>query len=320
MDFTRYWYRSITKSISFLLLSLLFTQAFGSEVLIVSSSTSKVYTRVANSLEEAFEAQCRKSSSQKCTSTEFTFIQQDQLSEKIANGTDYLLLVTLGRSAAKEVIRSDLATPRIYALIPKNTYETQLQDKSHINHSAVFLDQPFSRHLRLSKIIKANPRLGILLSDSTALRQAEFAREAKALDIDIYFRKIKKPSNLGFDLKKLMYKANLLLALPDASIYNKKTIFNILLSSYHNHIPLIGFSSAYVKAGALAAIHSSPQQIGKHLSELTFDFVTTANTVLPKLNHAKYFGVSINSGVANSLDISLPSEAHIIDLIMEAEK
>ena len=68
-------------------------------------------------------------------------------------------------------------------------------------------------------------------------------------------------------LTKVLASADVILAMPDPMIFNNGTIHNILLAAYREERPLIGFSPAYVRAGALAAVYSTPQQIAHQIAE-----------------------------------------------------
>jgi len=74
-------------------------------------------------------------------------------------------------------------------------------------------------------------------------------------------RHLRSKDTLFSDLDELLIDSDVLLAVPDSEIYNSNSIRNILLSSYRRGIPLVGFSQAYVKAGALCAIFSTPEQL-----------------------------------------------------------
>ena len=63
-------------------------------------------------------------------------------------------------------------------------------------------------------------------------------------------------------LKQVLEDAEVLLALADAQIYNSNSLQNILLTSFRARVPLVAFSPAYVRAGALMAVHVTPTQLG----------------------------------------------------------
>ena len=92
--------------------------------------------------------------------------------------------------------------------------------------------------------------------------------------------------------------SDVLIALPDPIVFNLRTTRNILLSTYRKRVPVIGFSKSYVKAGALAAIYSTPEFIGKQTGEIITDLAVKSslnNKLLPlPHSHSKYFTISVN--------------------------
>ena len=105
----------------------------------------------------------------------------------------------------------------------------------------------------------------------------------------------------------------MLLALPDAAVYNDSTIRNILLATYRRGIPLIGFSSGYVKAGALCALISTPAQIAPQAAELIRQFNNTH--ALPPPQYPHEFEVIVNESVANVLDLQIKNTTELHEKI-----
>jgi ABC-type uncharacterized transport system substrate-binding protein len=104
-----------------------------------------------------------------------------------------------------------------------------------------------------------------------------------------------------------------LLALPDSAVYNDSTIRNILLATYHRGIPLIGYSSGYVKAGALCAVYSTPEQIAAQAAQLIFKFKDTHK--LPAPQYPQEFEVTVNPQVADSLGLQIKNATALHDEI-----
>jgi putative ABC transport system substrate-binding protein len=110
--------------------------------------------------------------------------------------------------------------------------------------------------------------------------------------------------------------SDVLLALPDASVYNSRTIKSILLTTYRHKIPVIGFSESFVHAGALAAIHSSPKQIAKKITALIKEHYS--NKVINEYYiYPDDFDVTINKDVARSLGITTPERKVIIEKLKQ---
>ena len=99
----------------------------------------------------------------------------------------------------------------------------------------------------------------------------------------------------------------MLLALADPQIYNSSSIQNILLASFRAQVPMLAFSPAYVRAGALLAVYSSPAQIGQQAGVIARGALQCRALGLPQ--YPQDFQVSVNEHVARSLGLSLEPQA-----------
>jgi ABC-type uncharacterized transport system substrate-binding protein len=132
---------------------------------------------------------------------------------------------------------------------------------------------------------------------------------AKARRLELNERSPGSASSLHASLQELMQGSDVLLALPDVEIYNTSTIRNILLATYRSKVPLIGFSPAYVRAGALCAVFSTPAQIASQSLAIIRDYAETR--ALPAPQYAKEFEVSVNEQVARSLGLNIKSAIQV---------
>jgi ABC-type uncharacterized transport system substrate-binding protein len=102
--------------------------------------------------------------------------------------------------------------------------------------------------------------------------------------------------------------SDILLALPDSVVFTRDTARSVLLATYRYQRPLIGFSQAYVNAGALAAAFSSPAQIARQTAEL-LQSLPAGRTALPAPVYPTYFSVAVNRSVARALALDVASDA-----------
>ena len=105
--------------------------------------------------------------------------------------------------------------------------------------------------------------------------------------------------------------------MPDATVYNNRTISNILLTAYHQRSPVVGFSPAYVKAGALLALYSTPAQVGQQAGEAARLGLATGS--LPPPAAPRHFRISTNPYVARSLGIQLEDPAVLHERLERSE-
>jgi len=108
--------------------------------------------------------------------------------------------------------------------------------------------------------------------------------------------------------------------LPDQSVYNQDTLKGILLTTYRSRTPVISYSPGHVKSGALAAIYSSPSDIGRHLANLINQRHEGTLNIDNKVVYARYYSITTNQRVAHSLGLNLPSEEKLRQLIDETIK
>lgn len=76
------------------------------------------------------------------------------------------------------------------------------------------------------------------------------------------------PADLLKALAALKDRVDLVLCPPDADLYNSVTIKPLILASLEQRLPIVGFSPAFVRAGAVASIYPDYREIGRQTGEL----------------------------------------------------
>lgn len=221
------------------------------------------------------------------------------------------LFVSLGTEAASVLARAETKAPVLAALLPRMSFERVLRESgrraSPAQFSALYLNQPLPRQFDLIRLaLPKVRRVGVLLGAESqeqegALEEAAQSRGLKLVGVHV---KPQEPVFLG--LKNILDEADLLLALPDPQIYNASNIQNILLTSFRTRVPMLAFSPAYVRAGALLAVHSTPDQIGHQAGLMARAVLQGRPLGLPQ--YPQDFNVSVNEHVARSLGLSLDAQ------------
>lgn len=220
------------------------------------------------------------------------------------------LVVAFGTGAAAGLADSDLRAPLLATLLPRAAFERygDLAARNGRGYSAVYLDQPAARQIDLVRIaLPERRRVGVLLGPESrqsgpALRRAVAERGATLASAEVAGE-----GKLFPVLQELLGESDLLLALPDPHVFNGLTIQNILTATYRRRIPLIGFSPAYIKAGALLALYSTPAQVGTQAGEIARAVLAGRPLPPPQGPHA--FTVGVNADVARSLGIAVDADA-----------
>lgn len=217
------------------------------------------------------------------------------------------LVIAVGMKAATVVASSNAATV-LNVMIPKSGHKKLLRDfpkrENSPRFSAIYLDQPVERQLSL--IASAFPdrnRIGILF-DSLAPEELEQIRQKAAeYGLQLYGQETGEARPLFEALQNVLQHSDVLLAIPAPAVYNSSTLRNILVSTYQTRIPLVGFSSAYVKAGATCAVFSTPAHFAAQAGTATRKLFETG--ILPSAQYPKFYEVAVNDRVAQSLGIDI---------------
>lgn len=217
------------------------------------------------------------------------------------------------------------SVPVLGVLVPQVSYEKIRAEHARSNasgkFSAIYLDQPLPRQFNLIRSVTPTANsVGVLLGPSTQHQSTALVNAARYHDIGLVLEHVDTEQNLISKLRRTLDESNILLALPDALVYNRETAQTILLTSYRHEKPVVGFSHAYVKAGALAAVFSTPAQIARQAAEIVRQALASQQNLLPEPQYPKYFSVDINRQVARSLGINVGEENLIYEKLLKLEK
>ncbi|MEI6732632.1 MAG: ABC transporter substrate binding protein [Comamonadaceae bacterium] len=221
------------------------------------------------------------------------------------------LYVTLGAEAADLLARFVPGAPVLCALLPRNSFEAILLRtgrKVSSQLSALFLDQPAQRQFQLIRLaFPSARRVGVLWGPDQAKDGGEWRTQAQAAGFQLVDAEVGTEDLLFPALKQVLDGTDLLLAVPSPQVYNSRTIQNILLTSFRANVPMMAFSPAYVRAGALLAVYVTPSQVGVQAAHLA-RAVLEGKTLPASGVYSNDFHISVNEHVAHSLDLSLDEQ------------
>lgn len=166
--------------------------------------------------------------------------------------------------------------------------------------TAVYAEPAPADQLRLIALLYKRPvRVSAIVSSDTSFLKpvlqgiAEIQQYASGEDINVVLNRIGQ--------------TEVLLAMPDRSVYNTENVRNILLSTYRHNQAVIGFSADMVKAGALASTYSDIEHINAQVADVAADYIGTGELAPPQF--PRYFNTIVNEGVARSLEVVVDDAA-----------
>lgn len=223
------------------------------------------------------------------------------------NWSDYSACIIIGPQALDSTADCG-GKPMIAVFI---THDTALQRKDLA--SALFLEPPLPRQVQLARAILGDDRpFGILVEDRNQWRNLITRPDPL---VTPYFTD-QYPS-LNHALIALLRDSHALIGIYDTKLYSSENIKNILITAYRQNKPLIGPSSAYIKAGALATTYSDLDDVARRLSEILLTGLH--ENVWPEPGYNPYFKVRYNLQVGRSLNLLLPDADKLAQKLADEE-
>jgi len=235
--------------------------------------------------------------------------------------TQARIVVAVGTQVCRRLAESEVAVPMLCVLLPSAAFEHIAQSAPPKGKSitALLLDQPASRQMALLRLALPHRRdVAVLLGPDSSFMNSPLAASAARHGLKLTSAQIRVPDELSATLQRVLSDADVLLAVPDSAVFNSGTTQNILRTTFQRGVPLVAFSPAYVKAGALLALYTTPAQVGRQAGRTLRDFF--AGRALPRTQSPSEFEVSANRHVARSLGIELEDEAVLTERLRKLEQ
>ncbi|HEY3450512.1 MAG TPA: ABC transporter substrate binding protein [Myxococcales bacterium] len=162
------------------------------------------------------------------------------------------------------------------------------------------------RSLPSIRDVPRQARLGVLYDPAISSRLvAECEAAATAAGFTLVKAEVRERSEVAHAARDLLGRAQALWLIPDATVVTSESFRTLMQLSLANRVPLVGFSEAMAKAGAVLAIQPNYGEIGKSAGQAAKRILEGAPPAL-KPPEALAF---MNAKAASLLEIELPEAA-----------
>lgn len=218
--------------------------------------------------------------------------------------------VTVGASALQRYVDSGTTAPAVATFLSNEAF-TRLKaklvgDRRSDLLTAIYAEAGPPQQMQLVRALYSRRiTVGVLLSPSTAHVGPAVESAAKAAGLDVDVQVLAQGDNVLRSFAA-MRDAKVLLTVPDREIYTPETARYLLESAYRRNVGVIGFSTALVKAGALAAAFSTIDDVAAQLPSVAD---VAAQGRVPSASYPLYWRVDINDRIAQSLSLVVDDRA-----------
>lgn len=229
------------------------------------------------------------------------------------------LTVALGPRAVEALAAAGGTGPVLATLLNEAAFGSAVaRRQGKAPFSAVYSDQPPGRQIMLLRLVLPHARRVAILGGPDGLAtSAALANAATEQGLRASRESAERPEDLHMALQRALAQADCLIVLPDPALAYPDTLTGVLTTGYRRGIPMMGASPAWVQAGALMALHSTPADIGSQVADIARDVL--AGRPLPPPRFPREFAVAMNPQVAASLGLPVASAAALADELRRLE-
>ena len=227
----------------------------------------------------------------------------------------FRLLVAVGSRATQAALQHRREVPVLSVLMPEVAVAALVgppdrQDDGRFG--VIYLDQPPDRQMAfIRRLLPGARRVGVLLGRQGQAKRRRLAQAARRHGLELRAAVVEDPARTAAVIQDLASGSDVILAVYDPVVINARSARWLLVSAYQKQIPVIGFSRAFVRAGALASLYSSPRLVGRQAAEIILDMAARGRWHLRGHYYPRYFSVEFNRRLARALRIRLPDEEQL---------
>lgn len=219
--------------------------------------------------------------------------------------SDASLVLAVGVKAALAAKVEILDIPVIYCLV----LDPDKYDLSASNLAGISLDIPVANHLTaMRSVLPKLKRVGLLYDPAKTGRLAQEAVvTAKQQGIDLVAHPVTSERELPTALRAVLPTVDALWLVPDTTVLNDESLPFILQESLDAGRPVFGFSSEFVKRGALMSLSVNYRDIGRQAARLGKRILERQATP-PLRTPPDRFHLAVNLKTARFLGIDIPPD------------
>jgi putative ABC transport system substrate-binding protein len=175
------------------------------------------------------------------------------------------------------------------------------RDRSTV--TAIYAEaSPMAQLQLIAAIFESRITVAVLLSDASAYLERPLRQAAASVGLDLLVEHLAPSDDVARSLTRLRG-AQVLLAVPDSTLYTPDTLRVLLESTYRRGMPVVGFSSATVVAGTRATAYCAVDDVVADLVEVIEGSAVAGP--MPEPRFPQYWRVIVNESVARSLGVPM---------------
>jgi len=178
------------------------------------------------------------------------------------------VIVAVGSDAVHAVLERESPIKTVSTMTLKADQTGGASQAGRVS-AAVYLDIPIHTLVaELRKLFPEKTRVGVIRNPGRGGEMASQIRSLPAEPGSLEIADCATADELLPVFLAFRKKVDFVVCLPDGSLYNSATARPLIMASLENRLPIVGFSPAFLRAGAAAAIYPDYRGVGQQTADL----------------------------------------------------
>ena len=214
------------------------------------------------------------------------------------------LILTVGTEATAAVSRKITDIPIVFTMVLNP--ESILTPRPDIVGASLNIPVELQFNM-IKEILPTAENVGIIYDPA---RNAGFVEKiaafAEKFHLQIKSFPVTSQKDIPKALEQLDEEADVLWGIVDNTVYTSQTAKFVIRDTVEKHIPFIGISASYVKAGALCALVFDNQDIGRQAAELARQILSGTPASELQTTTPEKIAIAINLRTAEIIGVTIP--------------
>lgn len=223
---------------------------------------------------------------------------------KKLRASDVSLVLAVGLKAALVAKLEIFDIPVVFCMVlDPEKYNLQAP-----NMTGITLEVPIERQFStIRSILPQAKRVGVLYDpEKTGPLVDEARRLAGKFGINLLDRQVRSEKDVPTTLREVLPKVEALWLIPDSTVLTEDSFRFLLGTALDHNVPVFGFSSEFVRSGAMAGLSVGYRDVGKQAGGLASRILTDRGSLPPGSVPPDKIRLALNLKTAKFLGITIP--------------
>jgi putative ABC transport system substrate-binding protein len=218
------------------------------------------------------------------------------------------VMITIGSHATASALANSKSEPIVFSMVLYPEQSGFAANRSRVTGASLDIP-PDVQFAFVQRLLPDARRVGVLYHPSETGTVVEAARTvATARGLTLVAKSITEHDDVVDALEALMEEVDVVWSVADGYVFTPQVTSALILASLRRGVPLIGLSTAHVRAGALAALYCDYDEVGEQTAALALRVLQGASPGSLRITTPHRVGLALNLRTAARLGLKVPPD------------